>query len=363
MNIFFLTETESGCYKWRTEIPARYLGARGHRIQLLNSDAHQSAPDVMVFFRAHFEKAIEIEAWCKSKGIRTIFDTDDAIDLVPEQNLNFKLLQPRLPVYHHLLRSADLVTTTTETLAAHLRKSNPNVRVLPNSVDPAEWHPQPRGKNLRIGWSGSPSHFADLNLVLDAVRDLQKKYPFTFVLQGLCKENTIDELYQNLLKQMGKRFFDTLLGRTIKRFREKLSGIQHEFHPGVRIGEHAQKVCDLALDIGIAPLEENRFNSNKSCIKFYEYAMSGAVTVASRVLPYSEEVNLTVKNNRDAWKEKLETVINADRETLLREQREWVLTHRNIQKSVTLWERAYSGEISAPASKIEIEKNAALQSA
>ena len=25
MNIFFLTETESGCYKWRGAIPAKYL--------------------------------------------------------------------------------------------------------------------------------------------------------------------------------------------------------------------------------------------------------------------------------------------------------------------------------------------------
>ncbi len=358
MNIFFLTETESGCYKWRTDIPTRYLKTRGHHIQLLSEGQH-TAPDVMVFFRAHYDKAIEIQAWCKSKGIRTVYDTDDALDLVPEQNLNFKVLQPRLPVYHHLLKTVDLVTTTTPTLASHLRKSNPNVIVLPNSVDPAEWHPQPRSGNLRIGWTGSPTHFADLNLVLDAVRDLQKKYPFIFVLQGLCKEATIDELYQNLLSQVGKKFFDTLLGRTIKRFREKLSGIRHEFHPGVRTAEHAQKVCDLALDIGIAPLEENRFNSNKSCIKYYEYAMSGAVTVASRVLPYSEEVNLTAKNNRDAWKEKLEWVLNADREALLREQREWVLTHRNIQNNVAMWERAYAGEPVAPG--IGIENSEALQ--
>ncbi len=147
MNIFFLTETESGCYKWRTDIPARYLKDRGHQIQLLTAGGDHSAPDVMVFFRAHYEKAIEIQAWCKSKGIRTVFDTDDALDLVPEQNLNFKVLQPRLPIYHHLLKTVDLVTTTTETLATHLRKSNPNVVVLPNSVDPNEWHPQPRGNH------------------------------------------------------------------------------------------------------------------------------------------------------------------------------------------------------------------------
>lgn len=344
MNIFFLTETKSGCFKWRTAIPMKYLATRGHEVQLLSDTLSQyQAPDAMVFFRAHFEHAIGLAAWCKKNQIRVIFDTDDALDLVPVTNLNHHVLQPRLPIYHHLLQVADVVTTTTPALADYLRTKNPNVVVLPNSVDPDEWSPVARGSELRIGWTGSPSHFADLNIVLDAIRELQKKYPFTFVLQGLSMEKSIEELYENIEKQAGKKFFETPLGRSIKRFREKLSGIKYEFHPSVRVEDHARKVCELALDIGIAPLVDDAFNRHKSCIKYYEYAMSGAVTVASHVLPYSEEVPITAKNNRDSWKYKLETVINGDRDALLREQRAWVLEHRNIQKTVDLWESAYAG--------------------
>jgi hypothetical protein len=102
-------------------------------------------------------------------------------------------------------------------------------------------------------------------------------------------------------------------------------------------------VCDLAVDIGIAPLGDDPFNRNKSCIKYYEYAMSGAVTVASHVKPYSEEVSITAKNNRESWKYNLESAINADRDALWREQRDWVLEHRNIQSTVDLWETAYAG--------------------
>ncbi len=345
MKLFFLTETQSGCYKWRTAIPAKYLSQRGHKIQILNEESlsQYEAPDVMVFFRAHFDRAIVLAEWCKKNNIRIVFDTDDALDLVPPENLNYKRLQPRLPVYRHMLETADVVTTTTPALADHLRKSNPNVVILPNSVDPEEWTTRPRtAGHLRIGWTGSPTHFSDLNLILDAVRELQKKYPFKFVLQGLCKETSIEELYENLLKDMGKKFFDTLLGRSIKRFREKLSGIDYEFLPSVPVAEHAQHVCDMAFDIGIAPLGDDPFNRNKSCIKYYEYAMSGAVTVASHVLPYSEEVSITAKNNRESWKNKLEFVVNADRDALLREQRAWVLEHRNIQKNVDLWESVYA---------------------
>src|SRR5262249_2438904 len=118
--------------------------------------------------------------------------------------------------------------------------------------------------------------------------------------------------------------------------------------PSVKVTEHAQKVCDLKLDVGIAPLVDNTFNHNKSCIKFYEFAMSGAVTVASHVLPYSTEVPITAKNNREGWKTKLEMLLTSDREAIQREQRDWVMTHRNIETNVDLWERAYAGACSTP---------------
>jgi O-antigen biosynthesis protein len=359
MKLFFLTETYSGCYKWRTAIPVKYLAQRGHQVQFLAEDVSRlEAPDVLVFFRAHFEQGVVIASWCKKNNIRIVFDTDDALELVPPENLYYRSLQPRLPVYRHMLEVADLVTTTTPTLAAHLRTQNPNVMVLPNSVDPEDWpapHPRNAGGELRIGWTGSPTHFADLNLVLDAVQELQKKYPFTFVLQGLSMERSVEELYANLLRAHGKRFFDTPLGRAIKRFRQKLAGIKYEFHPSVPIDEHPRTVCDLRLDIGIAPLTDEPFNRNKSCIKYYEYAMSGAVTVASRTKPYDAEVSITAKNNRESWKLKLESVINADRERLWREQRDWVLEHRNILKTVDLWENAYAGvRASQPAPALQL---------
>jgi len=138
--------------------------------------------------------------------------------------------------------------------------------------------------------------------------------------------------------------FETPLGRSIKHFMEKLAGIRYEFHPNVPIQQHPQKVCELGLDVGIAPLLDDPFNRYKSCIKYYEYALSGAVTLASHVLPYSAEVPTTAKNNREAWKRKLEEVLQADRAKANREQREWVLTHRNIETNVELWEAALAGD-------------------
>src|SRR5580658_3866268 len=98
MNIFILTETESGCYKWRGAIPGKYLQRRGHSVQVLSNELRgYDAPDVMVISRAHFVEAQKIVAWCKTRSIRVVFDTDDALDLVPRQSLYYKGLQSRMP--------------------------------------------------------------------------------------------------------------------------------------------------------------------------------------------------------------------------------------------------------------------------
>jgi glycosyltransferase involved in cell wall biosynthesis len=345
MNIFFLTETESGCYKWRSAIPGKYLQRRGHSVQVLSNELRgYEAPDVLVISRAHILEAYKIVQWCKANSIRVVFDTDDALDMVPSDSLYYNGLQARIPLYEFLLEEADAVTTTTETLAGHLRTRNSNVTVIPNSVDPEEWQPQPKTGGIRVGWSGANNHFTDLALALDAIREVQKKHPFTFVIQGICQEESLEAFYEKHVSQYGKRFTESPYGKSMKWVLTKLAGIRHEFHPSVEIAEHPSTVCGLRLDIGIAPLLDTAFNRYKSCIKYYEYAMSGTVTIASHVLPYSTEVPTTCKNTRDWWKQKLEWMLGEERETKCREEREWVLTHRNIENSVQLWERVLTGD-------------------
>lgn len=348
MNVFFLTETESGCYKWRSAIPAKYLRRRGHTVQIFSDKiTAYEAPDVMVFFRAHYPDVHKLVEFCKKHSIRIVFDTDDALDLIPRENVNYGGMRERLGVYEFLIEQADVVTTTTPTLASDLRERNPNVVVLPNSVDPEEWQVLPRSADVRIGWNGSATHFCDLGVALGGIRELQRRRSFNFVIQGICDDPSLEDFYGRLLAVYGKKFSTSPLGRSIKRFLGDLSGIRYEFHPMVDIARHPRRVCELALDIGIAPLVEDGFNQNKSCIKYYEYAMSGAVTVASRVLPYSTEVPITAKNNRDAWKLTLESALDADRGRLASAHREWVLEHRNMERNVELWERCYRGETAA----------------
>ena len=346
MEIFYFTGTGSGSYKWRTGIPAKYLERRGHTVRTYKPNAGGTVPDAIVFSRSYHVDVRRLFGWCKQHQVRVVYDTDDAIDLIPRENVAHYLTgQEQLDAAEFMLKHADVVTTTTPELAAHLRSRNPNVVVIPNSVDPEEWQsfPREKGARRRLGWTGGATHFLDLAVTLDAIADLQRKHDFEFVIQGITDLPSVRELYDGAFLAHGRSFRETPVGRAIKVFLDKTARLKYQFYPHVAVAAHASKICELGLDIGIAPLAEDAFNRHKSCIKFYEYAMAGAVTVASNVLPYATEVSLTCKNTFRHWKEGLESVLDADLCAIWRQQHDWVLSCRNIQNTVSLWEQALTG--------------------
>jgi glycosyltransferase involved in cell wall biosynthesis len=245
--------------------------------------------------------------------------------------------------------NADVVTTTTPELAQHLRRLNPNVVVVPNSVDPEEWTVAPRAPNrkIRIGWQGGSTHFRDLILVTEALSALARKRDFTFVIYGLTDMPSVKNVYRKHLKTFGDRFRHSPEGLTIKTFLKKTERLPYEFHPFVNTSNYVSTLCGLALDIGIAPLLDTPFNRKKSSIKYYEYGMSGAVTVASNVLPYSAEVPRLADNTTSAWEAQLTDLLSADLQSLWRSQYDWIMSHRNIEQNVVMWEKAFEANASA----------------
>ena len=117
--------------------------------------------------------------------------------------------------------------------------------------------------------------------------------------------------------------------------KEKLKQVDFICEPAVYAKNYPTKLADLGLDIGLCPLKESEFNRNKSCIKFYEYAMVGTCAIASDVLPFSEEPVTKM--------DQLEKLI-ADkdfRESETKRQYDWVMENRNMDTKWKLWEQAY----------------------
>lgn len=198
-----------------------------------------------------------------------------------EQNIR------RRDLFRASFKSADLVTTTTDYLADNLRKINPNVVVLPNLID-CNSYPDVEyvKKEIRIGWQGGYSHYEDLWIIKDAIKDILRKHSnVKFVFCG-------DMRFYGLFK-------DVPIDRV-------------ECHSWVKNETYPYKLATMNLDIGLCPLVDNEFNKNKSAIKYFEYSMFKAATIASNMLPYSpcithDKDGLLV--NEDGWFKAMDKLI------------------------------------------------------
>lgn len=157
-----------------------------------------------------------------------------------------------------ILDRADLITTSTPRLA---KKWN-NTFVNYNAIDFHCWRrPKKKGSKLRIGWSGGSSHYTDWFLIKEQLEELMKQ-DITLVL-------------------VGSKFDGTLKGVDPKKI---------EYWDWVDAEAHPWRSYHLNLDLAIIPLEDTRFNSYKSCIKWYEFSALGVPVIASDVAPYSDEM-------------------------------------------------------------------------
>lgn len=227
----------------------------------------------------------------------------------------------RRDLFRASFRSADLVTCTTDILAEKLRTINPNVAVLPNLIN-FDLFPKVElvKKEIRIGWSGGSSHFEDLFMIRDAVKKILMKYPqVKFVysgdmrLYGLFRDFPIDKV---------------------------------ECHQWSEFSAYPYQLACYNLDIGLCPVTENEFNRNKSCLKYLEYSVVKAATIASDWPPYSPVIEhgkngLLVKS--DQWFEAMEELIldKEKRQKIAENAYEDIRENHNADKKAHLWLDAY----------------------
>jgi len=340
---------KGGCYFYRNHLPGRYLRKKGHVIReavLGNTlpDELLNYPDVVIFSRTYAVDPLAIMRKYKAAGKKVIYEVDDCLWEVNPDNPSAAVATEQRHQYETLMKEVDAITTTTKVLADKLRKLNDNIFVCPNGIDLDYFHERPhQNKELVIGYTGAASHWADLQLVTQVLAELQKKHPFQFVIMGMTGPPIDDEMYgyQQIIGRGLQPEKNAYMKSALKWYEiiKTMNFLHVPFFSPELYGEALAR-CDM--DIGIAPLLDNNFNHSKSCIKFYEYATMGTVTLASKVLPYKNEVNYLAKNKFKDWYKKLERLIVDEpfREKLLAEQRKWVRDNRLMSETVKSWEKA-----------------------
>lgn len=271
MRVFAGHDGGSGCSWYRMTLPLGELGHADDDFEVTFADAGDSVSHKPVITAAMLRgyDIIVGQRWNKHDGMsvwrgartpfsRLVFETDDDVFSITPENWPAYKHYGRPDVrdaIEHMAATADLVTVTTEPLAAVMRELNPNVAVLPNCV-PGWACSLPRRERARprIGWMGGASHGVDVGIVAGPVRRFLKRFP-GWDLQV----NATD--YRPTFKVAEDRAF---------------------FVPWVQVNDHPQEFySSIDFDIGLCPLWPTTFSNSKSAIKAIEYGARGIPVIAS----------------------------------------------------------------------------------
>lgn len=191
----------------------------------------------------------------------------------PDGSFSYKMWEKGVdkydPVYNaevakcmqECLEMADLVTVSNIEMKKKLSKYRAGeIAIIPNLIDPAKWLPMKKKDdgNIYIGWQGGQAHLLDLLTISQVLIDILNKYPqVKLVFKGA--------FFYGLYKSISK---------------DRLHFIP--WHSD--INSYPLDIRDMAIDIGVAPLRDDRFNRCKSNLKWLEYSIMGVPGVYSDIV-------------------------------------------------------------------------------
>jgi glycosyltransferase involved in cell wall biosynthesis len=221
------------------------------------------------------------------------------------------------------LRKADMVTCTTDILKETFLAYNKNVKVLPNCVDFKLYRRYQLVKDkIRIGYQGGYSHYPDMWMIKDAIFEIIEKYNnVKFVFIGDYRHA---DMWQSLPTS------------------------KFEFHRWKEFVTFPYVIPLLNLDIGLCPLVDNVFNRQKSALKWFDYTMGGAATIASNIPPYSVAMEdkkncLLIENSKEEWVKAMSELIENEqkRKDLNENAYQEIYQKWNADKNAVMWRDAY----------------------
>ncbi len=262
----------------------------------------------------------------KKEGVKLVMDLDDYWILpthFPQYNENNVEHKLHLKIID-LIKKSDYITTTTPIFAKEIEKYNKNVFVLPNSIDGRERQFQKidvKSDRLRVGIICGSSHEKDVDLLKGMVNQLGSdidKLQFvvcgfdlsgtTIYIDPVTKErksrnirpdetvwtkyekiltnnySIISDDYKNYLFTFNNAFeYPNAVNEPYRRFWTK---------PVNQYATHYNNI-----DVLLAPLEENIFDSTKSQLKVVEAGFFNKVIIAQDFGPYKIDLNSYVGKN------------------------------------------------------------------
>jgi O-antigen biosynthesis protein len=245
-----------------------------------------------------------------------------------------------LDIFDHTLSTCKKIIVSTEALKQsteeHFGEKMDKIRVCPNLLDRDDWRLRRREKmeeeGITILWQGSAHHQLDIDEVVEPVKALLEEYGdkikvlfFGGLPYALTTWHPV--IGTNFALQSPDAKYSNL---------GYVKPVDLKFYPAA--------MMDIAPDICIAPLCNEKFNNSKSNIKVLEGAMAGAACVATDLPPYQNIPGPRVQpGDEDGWYKTLKTLIDdADmRHDIAVQQKQITMldwTWENLEKR-SLWEK------------------------
>lgn len=301
--------------------------------------------------------AEDLVARVRRDRVRLVYTIDDNLldlpDFTNPVGLCSVTTEERI-VIRLFVREANGVIVSTEGLKDRLSHLNSRIAVVQNSLDERLFGEALRRKptasrdrSMTIGFMGTPTHDADIMMILQPLREALREYRGKLELQvvgGLGDPATM-------------RAFEGLPFKILD------------------VGAHVQyplfvrwMIENLRWDLAVAPLEDNPFTRCKSDLKFLDYSALGIPGIYSRLPPYEGTVRhldtgYLTDNTPEAWAEGLVRLLTDDdlRLRLAANARRYVMASRTLQQRAGDWlgalQTLIEREAAEPAARITEQRN------
>ena len=317
----------AACWFYRLHIPMVHL-ARNNKDKFditvsgtIGKD-HIGKFDLAILQRQYNNDVLMPVLEMQKAGAKLIYEIDDDLFHIPKWNPAYGVLGKKAVQegIKRFVSKVDAMFVTTEDLKTVYENYCEHIYVLPNSIEFEFIYPCVKNTVLpTVCWQGSMTHERDLTIAKKSFEKIAQNKDLLFKLWCGYKLNTRTPTFEvpgaHILPLTPFEGFFQMFGQ-------------------------------VGVDIGLAPLATVPFNKSKSNLKFLEYTVYDAVTVASDFGPYRETIEdgvtgILVSDNRD-WYDKVMMLLEdqAMYNTILTNAKELVTKNYDIRKNYIYWEKA-----------------------